>query len=157
MTALRPKGYRKRRRLIIVSMAMVGFVAITALLVYALGDENMSHFKQPTAVLDDKPAVGRALRLGGLVAHGSVVNLPDGVTTRFLVTDCKASIEVLYTGLLPDLFRVGQGVITEGSMMENGQFRATRVLAKHDETYMPAEAAPKYADQCAHPEGDDPA
>jgi len=155
MSKGKPMGYRKRRRLIIVTTALISTGAIALLLIFALGGDNMSLYKQPTAVLEDMPAPGRALRLGGLVEHNSVRNLADGVTTSFRITDCRSSIDVVFTGLLPDLFRPGQGVITEGSMNEDGQFRATRVLAKHDETYMPKEAAPKYADQCSHPEGVD--
>ena len=81
------------------------------------------------------------MRLGGLVEKGSVVKDGDGVTTRFRVTDLKKSLLVAYKGVLPDLFREGQGVVVEGGLLPDGSFRASEVLAKHDEKYMPPEVA----------------
>ena len=84
---------------------------------------------------------GRAFRIGGLVETGSVQRQPDGVTVRFTVTDTARSIPVAYTGILPDLFKEGKGVVAQGELGPDGVFRAKEVLAKHDENYMPPEAA----------------
>ncbi len=129
---------RKRRRLTIVLTGMVLLSGAVALVLQAL-DENLSYFYSPSDIAEAPP--GRAIRLGGLVEADSVARQADGVTVTFRVTDTANSIAVSYKGLLPDLFREGQGVITEGTLGTDGVFVAREVLAKHDETYMPREVA----------------
>jgi cytochrome c-type biogenesis protein CcmE len=129
---------RKRRRLYIVLAGMVLLSGAVALVLAAL-DENLSYFYSPSDIANAPP--GRSIRLGGLVEADSVARQADGVTVTFKVTDTANSIAVTYQGLLPDLFREGQGVITEGTLGPDGVFVAREVLAKHDETYMPREVA----------------
>ncbi len=129
---------RKRRRLYMVLGGMVLLSGAVALVLTAL-DENLSYFYDPSNIAEAPP--GRAIRLGGLVEEGSVARQADGVTVTFRVTDLANSIAVTYKGLLPDLFREGQGVITEGTLGADRVFVAREVLAKHDETYMPREVA----------------
>jgi cytochrome c-type biogenesis protein CcmE len=95
----------------------------------------------PTQVANGEAPADRAFRIGGLVEAGSVKREADGLTTRFVVTDTARSMPVTYTGILPDLFKEGKGVVAEGSLGPDGVFVATQVLAKHDENYMPPEAA----------------
>jgi cytochrome c-type biogenesis protein CcmE len=129
---------RKWRRLYIVLAGMVLLSGAVALVLAAL-DENLSYFYSPSDIANAPP--GRSIRLGGLVEADSVARQADGVTVTFKVTDTANSIAVTYQGLLPDLFREGQGVITEGTLGPDGVFVAREVLAKHDETYMPREVA----------------
>jgi len=102
--------------------------------------QNLVFFFTPTQVAANEAPQGRAFRVGGMVEVGSVKRQPDGVTVHFVVTDTAKSIPVAYKGVLPDLFREGKGVVTQGRL-ENGLFVASEVLAKHDENYMPPEAA----------------
>ncbi len=127
---------RKRRRLIVVLAGMALLSGAVGLVLTAL-DENLSYFYQPSE-LSTAP-LGRAIRLGGLVEEGSLDRQADGVTVTFRITDLAKSVPVTYRGLLPDLFREGQSVITEGTLGPDGTFVAREVLAKHDETYMPRE------------------
>ncbi len=129
---------RKRRRLYMVLAGMVLLSGAVALVLAAL-DENLSYFYDPSNISEAPP--GRPIRLGGLVEEGSVARQADGVTVTFRITDMANSIDVTYKGLLPDLFREGQGVITEGTLGPDRVFVAREVLAKHDETYMPREVA----------------
>ena len=129
---------RKRRRLTIVLAGMVLLSDAVALVLAAL-DENLSYFYSPSDIAEAPR--GRPIRLGGLVEEDSLERQTDGVTVTFRVTDLANSIAVTYQGLLPDLFREGQGVITEGTLGPDGVFVAREVLAKHDETYMPREVA----------------
>ena len=129
---------RKRRRLTIVLTGMVLLSGAVALVLAAL-DENLSYFYSPSDFAESPQ--GRPIRLGGLVEADSVTRLADGVTVTFRVTDLAASVPVTYSGLLPDLFSEGQGIITEGTLGADGVFVAREVLAKHDETYMPREVA----------------
>ena len=129
---------RKRRRLTIVLAGMVLLSGAVALVLAAL-DQNLSYFYSPSDIAEAPR--GRPIRLGGLVEEDSVERQADGVTVTFRVTDLANSIAVTYQGLLPDLFREGQGVITEGTLGPGGVFVAREVLAKHDETYMPREVA----------------
>jgi len=129
---------RKKRRLYMLGLALLGLGAATALTLTAFED-NIVFFFSPTQ-LQSQNVGDRNFRLGGLVEEGSVQKLPDGVTTRFVVTDTVNSVPVTYRGQLPDLFREGQGVVTEGRMA-GGVFQAREVLAKHDENYMPPEVA----------------
>ena len=128
---------KKKRRLYILALAMLGLGTATALVLTAFQD-NLVFFHSPTDIREH-PTGDRAIRLGGLVEKGSLVRLPDGVTVRFTVTDLKNTVAVSYRGLLPDLFREGQGVVAEGKVRPDGLFEAREVLAKHDEKYMPPE------------------
>ncbi len=127
---------RKRRRLIVVLAGMALLSGAVGLVLTAL-DENLSYFYQPSEL--SAAPLDRAIRLGGLVEEGSLERQADGVTVSFRITDLAESVPVTYRGLLPDLFREGQSVITEGTLGPDGTFFAREVLAKHDETYMPRE------------------
>ena len=130
---------RKRRRLYVVIAAMLCLGVATTLVLLAFQD-NIVFFRSPTEIADMKPTSGQHLRLGGLVEEKSVRKLPDSVTA-FRVTDLNKTVEVTYRGILPDLFREGQGVVADGRVGADGVFVASQVLAKHDETYMPKEVA----------------
>jgi cytochrome c-type biogenesis protein CcmE len=127
---------RKRLWLLVGSLCVLG-VAV-ALVLTALND-NIVFFYSPTQVAEKHPGPERHFRLGGLVEQGSVKK--NGQEVRFVVTDLGKTVPVIYRGLLPDLFREGQGVIAEGSLGADGVFVAREVLAKHDENYMPPEVA----------------
>ena len=131
---------RKKRRLYIVLACGLGLGAAAALVLSAFND-NLVFFVSPSDIAK-AGAKGRTVRLGGLVEKGSVVKGTTGAAaTTFRVTDGKNSVAVTYNGILPDLFREGQGVVTLGSLRPDGTFLASEVLAKHDETYMPKEVA----------------
>ena len=102
---------------------------------------NLVFFFSPTQVAANEAPVGRAFRLGGLVQEGSVKRQADGVTVHFVVTDTAKNVPVAYKGILPDLFKEGKGVVAQGKLGADGRFQASEVLAKHDENYMPPEAA----------------
>jgi cytochrome c-type biogenesis protein CcmE len=112
----------------------------TALVLNAF-QSNLVFFFTPTQVVAHEAPRNRAFRIGGLVEAGSVQRDKDALTVRFLVTDTAKTIPVTYTGILPDLFREGKGVVAQGRLQDDGVFHATEVLAKHDENYMPPEAA----------------
>ncbi|MGQ9364752.1 cytochrome c maturation protein CcmE [Azospirillum sp. ST 5-10] len=132
---------RKKRRLYMLGLALLGLGTATALALTAFED-NLVFFFSPSDLQAKAAEVdGRSFRLGGLVEDGSVKRLPDGVTTDFRVTDGVAGVLVTYRGQLPDLFREGQGVVAEGKLRPDGVFIAREVLAKHDENYMPPEVA----------------
>jgi cytochrome c-type biogenesis protein CcmE len=127
----------KRRRLVFVAAGMVLLGAAAGLALYAMND-SLVFFYSPSDLVAKDITPGRTLRLGGLVETGSVQR-DGGTTVRFRVTDMAATVPVVYTGLLPDLFREGQGVVAEGALDSDGVFVAAEVLAKHDENYMPKE------------------
>lgn len=130
---------RKQKRLSVIAGGL-GFLGIaTALTFYALG-QRASYFFMPADLQTAMVAPGQRIRLGGLVEKGTIKR-GDGATVSFAVTDKEKSVPVTYTGILPDLFREDQGVITEGTFGANGVFVADSVLAKHDENYMPKEVA----------------
>ncbi|MEK7687835.1 MAG: cytochrome c maturation protein CcmE [Pseudomonadota bacterium] len=129
---------RKRLWLVVGSLAVLGFAA--TLVLTALND-NIVFFYSPTQIAEKKIPPERRFRMGGLVEAGSVTKSADGQVTRFKVTDTHKTVDVVYRGLLPDLFREGQGVVAEGSLGSDGVFVAREVLAKHDENYMPPEVA----------------
>jgi cytochrome c-type biogenesis protein CcmE len=118
----------------------VAALAVCAGLVLTAFRENLVFFFTPSQVAANEAPQGRLFRIGGLVEAGSVKRQPDGVSVRFVVTDTAKSIPVIYKGALPDLFREGKGVVTQGRLAPDGVFQATEVLAKHDENYMPPEA-----------------
>jgi cytochrome c-type biogenesis protein CcmE len=133
---------RKGRRLVIILACGLGLGSASALTLNAFGD-NMVFFMSPGDIAAKDPAIGRTIRLGGLVKAGSLRRIhEDGQpVAQFVVTDGRSSIPVSYTGILPDLFREGQGVVALGSLQPDHSFRAEEVLAKHDETYMPKDVA----------------
>ncbi len=131
---------RKRRRLYVVLAAMLCLGAAVGLVLMAFQD-SIVFFRSPSDIADKPLAPSQRFRLGGLVEEKSVRKLDGGTTTAFRVTDLSKSIEVTYRGILPDLFREGQGVIAEGRLGPDGVFVASEVLARHDENYMPKEVA----------------
>jgi len=130
---------RKQRRLTLIG-AGVGVLALAAALVLTALRDSIVFFNSPTEIAEKQIAPGTRVRLGGLVKPGSLER-GEQLAVRFSVTDGNRDIRVAYTGLLPDLFREGQGVVTEGVIEPGGSFRADTVLAKHDERYMPKEVA----------------
>ena len=130
---------RKHRRLNFVALALIALGAAVALVMAAF-EENIVFFFSPTEISQKEVGPDQRLRLGGLVEEGSVTKAADGVTIEFNITDTVKTIPVSFKGILPDLFREGQGVVTEGRLVK-GVFVADSVLAKHDENYMPPEVA----------------
>ena len=130
----------KRRRLAFVLCGLVTLGAAVALTLAAFED-SIVYFYSPSDVAEHKPPPDRRFRIGGIVVKDSVLRTADATSVSFRVTDTVNTIEVAYTGVLPDLFREGQGVVAEGRLDGDGRFRADEVLAKHDETYMPREVA----------------
>ncbi len=130
------KPRHKRIAAIVIGVAALG--AVTALVLQAF-QENLVFFFTPTEVAASKAPQGRTFRIGGMVEKGSVKR--DGVAVQFVVTDTAKTLAVVYNGPLPDLFREGKGVVAQGQLGADGVFRASEVLAKHDENYMPPEAA----------------
>ena len=131
---------RKHRRLVFLASAMLA-LGVAAGLVLSAFEENLVFFYSPSDLIEKDLPEGRRFRLGGLVEEGSLRRLGDGLTVEFVVTDLTATVPVSYKGPLPDLFREGQGVVTEGKLAAGGVFIADSVLAKHDENYMPPEVA----------------
>jgi len=131
------KPRHRRFAWIAVGLAAIG---IAIALVLSAFQSNLVFFFSPTQVAAHEAPQGRAFRIGGLVEAGSLVREADSLTVRFRVTDTARTIPVVYTGLLPDLFKEGKGVVAQGTLGPDGTFRATEVLAKHDENYMPPEA-----------------
>jgi cytochrome c-type biogenesis protein CcmE len=133
---------RRRRRLWILLSCGLGLGSATALTLAAFRD-NLVFFLAPSDLAHKAPIAGRNFRLGGLVEQGSVQRATDDgrPAAKFRITDGGASVEVTFVGILPDLFREGQGVVTLGTLQPDGTFRASEVLAKHDETYMPKDVA----------------
>src|ERR1043166_757584 len=130
---------RKQRRLTLIGAGLGVLGLAAALVLFALRD-SIVFFNSPTDVVEKHIAPGNRIRLGGLVKPGTLVR-GDNLQVSFEVTDGNKSVPVSFTGILPDLFREGQGVVTEGAMNAGGTFKADSVLAKHDETYMPKEVA----------------
>jgi len=130
------KNLKKRRRVQVIVLAFVALAISTGLIGYAMRD-GINFFRSPTEVLAEPPSETELFRIGGLVEVGSLVR-GEGETIAFNVTDGGAVVPVTYTGILPDLFEEGQGMVGQGSYI-NGTFEAVEILAKHDETYMPKE------------------
>ena len=131
---------RKRRRLYILLLFMIGLGTAAALTLTAFRD-NLVFFYSPTEIVEKNAPAGRNMRIGGLVETGSVERAQGSTQVRFKVTDLQSAITVVYNGVLPDLFREGQGVVAQGQLGADGLFHAREVLAKHDENYMPPEVA----------------
>lgn len=140
-----PKSRKARTRLLLLSIIAPVVALAVGLSLWGMRD-SISFFYTPGQARQAKPEPGRAIQLGGLVATGSVVKHPDG-RVEFTVQDKVASDRVVYQGDLPDLFREGQGIVAEGAYRPDGVFQATRVLAKHDEKYMPKEVADALKEQ----------
>ena len=140
--ALKPK----HQRLVLLSLALLALVGAALLAAWALRNQA-SYFYVPSDMVGEPPAAGQAVRLGGMVEEGSLKTQADGVTVDFVVGDGKARVPVVFSGILPDLFVEGSGVVAEGSLRADGTFVATNLLAKHDENYMPRELEEMSAEQ----------
>ena len=140
----------RQKRLIFVGLAIVGVGAAATMALSAL-QSNIAYFFSPSQVMANEQPRDTVFRVGGLVVKNTLKRQPDGLTVRFDVTDNAATVPVSYTGILPDLFGEGQGVVARGRMGPDGTFVAEEVLAKHDESYMPPEVADGLA--AAHAEG----
>ncbi len=130
---------RKQRRFAVIATGL-GILGVAVALVLVALEDTIVFFYGPTEVAEKSIKPGERFRLGGLVADGSVVR-GEGKAVKFVVTDTNKTVPVQYVGILPDLFREGQGVVAEGKLNVSGTFEADSVLAKHDETYMPPEVA----------------
>jgi len=132
---------KPRQKRFVFIIAGVVAIGLAVLLVLNALKNNVSLYFTPTQVFNKEAPEGRSFRIGGLVEEGSVAREADGLTVRFVITDTHKSIPVLYKGILPDLFREGKGVVAQGMVEADGVMHASEVLAKHDENYMPPEAA----------------
>jgi len=148
--------FRKRQRLVVIGLATLLLGGAAALILMALED-TIAFFVSPTEVAAGELQPGRNFRIGGLVVDGSIERLSDG-TVRFGLTDTAHAVSVVYRGILPDLFREGQGIVAQGTLDDGMVFRASEILAKHDENYMPKEVADalKQAGYWQHAEGGEP-
>lgn len=129
---------QKRLTLILLMVAGIGVATFFGLRAF---NDNLMYFFSATDVIEGKAPKDHLFRLGGMVVKGSVVRQPSGLTVQFVLTDMAKEVTVEYTGILPDLFREGQGIVANGKLDANGVFIAQEVLAKHDENYMPPEVA----------------
>ena len=130
----------RHKRLAMVAGGVVALAVAVGLVLNAF-QSNLVFFFSPSQVAAKEAPVDRTFRLGGMVETGSLKRLPDGLTVQFVITDTAQKIPVQYTGILPDLFKEGKGVVAQGKLDASGLFKASEVLAKHDENYMPPEAA----------------
>ena len=131
---------KRKRRMIAILLILAGVAAAATVATKAL-KENLLFFVSPNDVYAQQVPAGRQIRLGGLVSPGTVTRASDGLKVQFTVTDGLRDVDVHFDGILPDLFREGQGIIAIGALEDNGTFLADEVLAKHDENYMPPEVA----------------
>ena len=131
---------KRRNRIVLIVLVLAG-IGIAATFALKAFNENLMFFYQPSQIIAGEAPVGRLIRVGGLVTTGSVQRQSDGLTVKFDVTDNAETITVQYTGILPDLFREGQGIVAHGRLQDDQLFVADEVLAKHDENYMPPEVA----------------
>ena len=145
------KGLKKKRRIQVIVMAALALVLATGLIGYAMRD-GINFFRAPAQVVAEPPEAGEVFRLGGLVEPGSLVR-GQGETVSFNVTDGAEVVPVRFTGVLPDLFKEGQGMIGTGVLVD-GTFEATEILAKHDESYMPKEVMEALKEQGVYQEPD---
>lgn len=132
------KPRHKRIALIFAGLAILG---VASALVLNAFQSNLVFFFTPTQVMAKEAPLNKNFRIGGMVEQGSLKRLPDGLTVEFRVTDTARTMPVVYQGILPDLFKEGKGVVAQGKLSEDGVFHANQVLAKHDENYMPPDAA----------------
>jgi len=138
------RGLKKQRRIQVVAILTVALIGATALIGYAMRD-GINFFRSPSEVTEAPPPPNEVFRIGGLVEEGTLIR-GQGKTITFSVTDTNASIKVAYTGVLPDLFGEGEGMVGTGSYVD-GVFQATEILARHDEQYMPAEVVDALKEQ----------
>ncbi|WP_037307006.1 cytochrome c maturation protein CcmE [Ruegeria halocynthiae] len=143
------KTLKKRRRIQVITLAVVALALSTVLIGYAMRD-GINFFRSPSQVIAEPPKPSEVFRIGGLVEEGSIIR-GQGETVHFVVTDGGESVPVAYKGVLPDLFTENQGMIGTGSYV-NGVFQATEILAKHDETYMPKEVVDALKEQGVYQE-----
>ena len=143
---------KSRHKRMLWILAGLGALAVAATLVLNAFRSNMVFFFTPTQIADGEAPKGKAFRIGGLVEPDSLKRVGDGTTVVFRVTDNAKTIDVAYTGILPDLFKEGRGVVAQGTLEHDGTFKAREVLAKHDENYMPPEAAEALR-RAGHPVG----
>ena len=129
---------RRKRKLLLLVMLVVVLGIVSALVLYALR-QNISLFYSPSQIAMGAAPMERSIRVGGMVVPGSIKRKPDGLTVQFKITDYSQTITVFYHGILPDLFREGQGIVAQGLLLDNQHVKAIQVLAKHDEKYMPPE------------------
>ena len=141
----------KRRKRLLLILLMISGVAVAAGIALKAFNENLMFFYSPSNVVAGEAPLNHLIRVGGLVTMGSVQRQSDGLTVKFDVTDNAETITVQYTGILPDLFREGQGIVAHGRLQQDLLFVADEVLAKHDENYMPPEVAD--ALKATHEEG----
>ena len=130
----------RRKRIFIVSFILIG-ISIAATLILTAFEENLMYFYSPTEIANGEAPKVRAFRIGGLVLTDSVKRNPNNLKVNFVLTDTINEIKVIYDGILPDLFREGQGIVANGKMKSDNIFVADQVLAKHDENYMPPEVS----------------
>ena len=130
----------RQKRFVFIAAGIAGVAVAVGLVLYALRG-NVNLYFTPTQVYNKEVPSGRSFRIGGLVEEGSVKREKDGLTVNFVITDTHKSIPVVYKGILPDLFKEGKGVVAQGKVQADGVMLADEVLAKHDENYMPPEAA----------------
>lgn len=146
------KSLKKTRRIQIIAVAAVALVLSTTIIGYALRD-GINYFRSPTQVVSEPPEQTELFRIGGMVQDGSILR-GEGTIVSFVVTDCFSAVPVTFDGILPSLFEEGQGMVGQGRYI-NGTFEAVEILAKHDETYMPAEVENMHEQQnFCDPQGD---
>ena len=129
---------KRRNKLLLILGLLSGVGVIVGLVLYALS-QNINLFFSPSDMVQGKAPAHQRIRAGGMVREGSLVRAPDSLKVRFIITDFVEDVEVDYTGILPDLFREGQGIVAQGKLSDDGVFLADEILAKHDENYMPPE------------------
>jgi cytochrome c-type biogenesis protein CcmE len=143
---------KPRHRRLIWILAGLAALGVAVALVLNAFQSNLVFFFTPTQIANGEAPQGRAFRIGGLVEPGSVRREGDGTTVAFRVTDNAKAVNVTYRGILPDLFKEGRGIVAQGTVEADGSFKASEVLAKHDENYMPPEAA-EALERAGHPVG----
>lgn len=139
---------KRKKRMAFVLAVVVGVSVAVGLALYALS-QNINLFYSPTQIVKGEAAVGQRIRAGGMVVDGSIIRDQKSLEVRFGLTDYEQTVTVAYNGILPDLFREGQGIIAHGRLDDRGRFVADEVLAKHDENYMPPEVAESLAKHAA--------
>jgi cytochrome c-type biogenesis protein CcmE len=144
------KGLKKRRRVQVIMLASLSLIAAVAVIYFLVPSTAVNFFRSPTEVVTTPPPAEEVFRIGGLVEEGTLLR-GEGATVEFSVTDTNASVPVRYTGVLPDLFGEGEGMVALGRM-EGDTFVATEVLARHDETYMPKEVVDALKEQGVYQE-----
>ena len=130
----------RKKRILMVCMMIAG-ISIAALLILTAFEKNLMYFYSPTEIINGEAPQSRSFRIGGLVVSDTVIRNPDDLKVSFVLTDTVNEIKVIYDGILPDLFREGQGIVANGKLKSENVFVANEVLAKHDENYMPPEVA----------------